>query len=269
MRKLLSLILACTALAICAQTPTTTPVDVDDEKPRVVLHYYDKHGEPLEEPVLFLASLDTVQKVKSKPLYPLYNGINIGLNFGDLIFQTFGQKYGSYDAWANVSLYNWIFPTIEIGAGYANSTPKNMNFTYRTSPSLYTKIGLDYNFLYKSDPAYQVFLGLRAGVSHFSYDVTDITINSEYWGESQTFSMTGLKSTSLYGEVLAGLRVRIVSRFSLGWDVRWHFNFHTSADGVNKHWFVPGFGGSSPVSVHVSAIWTIPAGTKEPVNTSE
>ena len=25
-----------------------TPVDVDDDKPRVVLHFYDKHGEPLK-----------------------------------------------------------------------------------------------------------------------------------------------------------------------------------------------------------------------------
>ena len=26
--------------------PKVTPVDVDDNKPPVVMHYYDKHGEP-------------------------------------------------------------------------------------------------------------------------------------------------------------------------------------------------------------------------------
>ena len=43
-----------------------TPVDTDPTKPpQPVLHYYDKHGNPLEEPVLFLADLDTVTNVKS------------------------------------------------------------------------------------------------------------------------------------------------------------------------------------------------------------
>lgn len=239
--------------------PSTNPVDVDDEKPRTVLHYYDKHGDPLDEPVMFLAVLDTVQKVRSKPLYPLYNGINIGINFGDLIFAAFGRKYGSYDLWANVSLHNWFFPTVECGLGYAASTPARGNFTYRTRPSLYAKIGLNYNFLYKSNPDYQVFLGLRAGASRFTYDLTDVSINSDYWNESQILSLKGLRSTSFYGEVLAGIQIRIVSHFSLGWNVRWHYNFHTTADGPNKPWFIPGCGTSTPVSVHVTASWTIPA----------
>ena len=79
--------------------PKSTPVDVDDRKPVTVLHYYDKHGDPLDEPVMFLATLDTVQKVKSKPVYPVYSGINIGANFGDLIFMAFGQRYASFDYW--------------------------------------------------------------------------------------------------------------------------------------------------------------------------
>lgn len=242
--------------------PSSTPVDVDDNKPRTVLHYYDKHGNPLEQPVMFLATLDTVTKAKSKPVYPLYNGINVGVNFGDLIFQAFGQKYGSYDVWANVSIHNWIFPTVEAGLGFANDTPDHQNFTYKVSPSFYAKIGLNYNFLYKSNPDYQVFLGLRAGFSHFTYDVTDIHIDSEYWDESQTLQLKGLRATSFYGEALAGLQVKIVGGFSLGWNVRWRFNFHTSSDGANKPWFIPGYGGSSPFSVAVSAIWTIPAAQK-------
>lgn len=238
--------------------PKSTPFDVDDRKPVTVLHYYDKHGDPLDEPVMFLATLDTVRKVKSKPIYPVYSGINIGLNFGDLIFMAFGQRYASFDLWANVSIHNWFFPTLECGLGYADETPSKANFTYKTSPSFYAKLGLNYNFLYKSNPDYQVFLGLRAGFSSFSYDVTDITINSEYWDESQHMSFNGLKSTSFYGEALAGLQVKIAGNFSLGWTARWHFIFHTSEDKKNKPWFIPGYGGSAPFAMTVSAIWTIP-----------
>lgn len=239
--------------------PRSTPVDVDDGKPRVVLHYFDKHGEPLDEPVMFLATLDTVQKAKSKPVYPLYNGVNIGLNFGDLFFMAFGQQHASFDIWANVSLHNWLFPTIEAGLGFADATPDKQNFSYRTRPSAYAKIGLNYNFLYKSDPAYQVFLGVRAGMSSFRYDITDITINSDYWQESERFSLKGLKAISFYGEALAGIQVKIVGGFSLGWNVRWHFNFHTTEDRGNRPWFIPGYGGSYPFGMTVNAVWTIPA----------
>lgn len=243
--------------------PTSTPVDIDDNKPVTVLHYYDKHGDPLEEPVLFLATLDTVQNVKSGPVYPLYNGMNFGVNFGDLIFMAFGQRYGSFDAWANISLHNWIFPTVELGLGYANDTPARQNYTYRTSPSLYAKIGVNYNFLYKSNPDYQVFLGVRAGFSRFSYSLTDVTVSTDFWNETQHTSIRGLHSTSLYGEALAGLQVKIAGNFSLGWSARWHFLFHASKDRENKPWFIPGYGGSAPFAISVSAIWTI--GRKEAV----
>ncbi len=46
-----------------------TPVESDDEAPqKPVLHYYDKHGEKLETPVLYLAELDTATTVRPKTL---------------------------------------------------------------------------------------------------------------------------------------------------------------------------------------------------------
>lgn len=242
--------------------PTSTPVDIDDDKPVVVLHYYDKHGDALKEPVLFLATLDTVKTVRSGPVYPLYNGVNVGINFGDAIMMAFGQRYASFDVHANVSLWNWLFPTVEMGLGFSNDTPDHQNYTYYVSPSFYAKIGANYNFLYKSNPAYQFFLGIRAGFSHFKYSLRDVSITSDFWDESQKFSIEGLKSTAFYGEALAGLQVKIVGGFSLGWDIRWHFMFHSSKDGENQPWFIPGYGASNPFTFTASAIWTF--GPKAP-----
>ncbi|MCM1370261.1 MAG: DUF6048 family protein [Candidatus Amulumruptor caecigallinarius] len=237
--------------------PTTTPVDIDDDRPRAVLHYYDKHGDPLPEPVLFVAELDTVTTPKAGPVFPLINGYNIGVNFADAILMAFGSGYGSFDVWANMSLHNWIFPTVELGVGFANDTPDKKNFTYKMKPSFYAKIGANYNFLYKSNPDYQVYLGLRAGYSSFTYDITDVTISDGYWGETQQISMEGLKGSCIFGEVLAGLQVKIVKNFSLGWSVRWHFKMHTSSDTPSKPWFVPGYGGSSPFGFSLSAILSL------------
>lgn len=237
---------------------TVSPVDVDDDKPVVVMHYYDKHGDPLPEPVRFLATLDTVVKPKSSPVYPLYNGVSIGVNFADAILMAAGQKYGSFDVWADVSLHNWFFPILEAGIGFANSTPENNNYSYQTRPSFYTKVGINYNFLYKSNSDYQCFLGLRAGYSNFSYEVKDIFISSDYWGEHQNLTLKGLHGHAFYGEALAGIKVKIVDRFSIGWSIRYHFKFKTISNSLSTPWFIPGYGATSPISFSLSAIYTIP-----------
>lgn len=237
------------------QPRKSTPVDTDDDKPREVMHYYDKHGNPLEEPVRFLAVLDTVTKPKSKPIYPLYNGWTLGVNFADAILWATGQRHAGFDVWADVSIFNWVYPVIEAGIGFANYSPENANYSYRTSPSFYTKLGFNYNFMYKSDPAYQAFVGFRAGFSSFRYDVDNVTISNDYWQETQKFSMQGLKSTAFYGEALAGLKVKITGRFSLGWTARWHLKFKVSSSSESTPWYIPGYGANSPFSFSLSAMW--------------
>lgn len=238
--------------------PKVTPVDPDEGKPQQIWHYYDRHGNPLDTPVLVLEE-DTVAAPSPRAVFPAYNGVSVGVNFADAILMAFGQKYADFDLWANVSLFNWFFPTVECGVGWAKDTPSKLNYTYRTRPSFYLKAGFDYNFLYKSKPEYKLFLGLRAGWSSFKYDITDVTITDGYWDQTVHPQLRGLRCTSFYGECLLGLQVKIVSHFSLGWTVRWHFPFHDSADAGTKPWFVPGYGGSGSFGFSASAIWTIPA----------
>lgn len=225
-----------------AQERKVTPVENEDgmaKKPQ--LHYYDKHGNPLKEPVLIWAE-DTVVKTRSKPVHPLYSGLYVGVNIFDAILQAASQSYGSYDVWGQVSLYNWFLPTIEAGLGYANSTPAEKNFTYKCPPSFYCRIGFDYNFLYNSTPDYSPYIGFRTGFTSFTYDIENITVNSDYWQQTEQFSLPGQKSTAIYGEVLAGLRVKIINKLSLGWSVRYKFPFHVSNGNASSPWFIPGYG---------------------------
>lgn len=243
---------------------TVTPVETDEKKPeKPRLHYYDEHGNPLKEPVEFLTELDTVQKPSAGPKYPLLYSASVGLNFFDAAMLLAGQKHAGFDVSANISLHNWFFPTVEVGVGFADNKPENGNFHYKSKPSVYAKVGLDYNFLYKSNPDYRVFLGLRAGFSSFTYDITDITINSDYWDQSNRFSLTGQKATAFYGEVLAGVQVKIVKNFSLGWSIRYHAKFHVSNGENSVPWYIPGYGATSPISFTFSAVYTIPFKHKE------
>lgn len=246
------------SVSAIAQERKITPVDSDDKKPRQpTLHYYDKHGNPLETPVMFLSELDTITAPKAGPNFPTYNGCSIGLNFADAIMMAAGQKHASFDLRADVSIHNWFFPVIEAGFGFADSRPEAGNFKYVCPPSLYLKAGMNYNFLYKSNPDYQVFVGLRAGFSAFSYHIDDITLSSSYWNQEATFNISDQRLTAFWGEAVAGLKVKIYRNISLGWDLRYRFKFHFSQPSNSQPWFVPGYGASSPLRLCFSIYYSV------------
>ena len=250
-------------IAWAAAQKKITPVDNDPNKPpQPTLHYYDKHGNPLEEPVLFLADVDTVTNSRPAPVYPLLYSANIGINFFDGILSLFGQKHASYDVAASLSLWNWIEPTVELGLGFANNQPETSNFTYKGKPSFYGKIGFNYNFLYKSNPDYQVFLGLRFGYSNFRYSIDDVTISSGYWDQTNHFSITNQQAHAFYGQALAGIKVKVWKWFSMGWSFRFGFKMKESQPSNSTPWFVPGYGTGS-LSGTFTLIYTLPINTKK------
>lgn len=243
-RRIIAAVLTITAALTAypqSNKGTITPVESDDQAPpKPILHYYDKHGEKLDTPVLYLAELDTASSIRPKSPYPLFNGITLGVNFADAIMSTIGQSHSSYDISAMVSLHNWFFPVIEAGIGWGHHTENNDLFKIKAHPSVYAKIGINYNFLYKSNPAYMGYFGLRFGVSKCKWDKTDIRSTNE---EGETILLKNemnQRCTSIYGEVVAGLKVKIVGPFSLGWNVRYRLGLHSSKG--QSPWFVPGYG---------------------------
>ncbi len=253
-----SIVLIMLAFALCAFGQSNkgkiTPVESDDEAPQQpILHYYDKHGEKLETPVLYLAELDTATTVRPKSPYPLYNGVTVGVNFADAIMSVIGQSHSSYDISAMVSLHNWFFPVLEAGIGWGHHTENNDLFKIKAHPSMYAKVGINYNFLYKSNPAYMAYLGLRFGAAQCKWDKTDIRSTNEAGETVNEPNEIGLKCTSIFGEVLAGLKVKIVGPFELGWNVRYRLGLHNS--GGMSPWFVPGYG-TGPLGFTFNAYWT-------------
>lgn len=248
------------ALTVMAQERKVTPVDVDDEKPQQpILHHYDKHGNALKEPVLFLAELDTVKKVNSGPIFPLLTSVSVGVNVFDPIMQIFGQSYANVDVWGSLSLHNWFIPTVELGIGYGSKHPNDNNYRYKATPGFYCRVGVDYNFLYKSTPKYQPLLGLRAGFTSFGYDITDVSVSSDYWGEENNFSMSRQKTTAFYGQIVAGVRVEIAKNWSLGWNGRYSFMFHCKDASNSTPWLIPGYGThNNKLTATFSVIYTFP-----------
>lgn len=215
----------------------------------------------------------TLVKKNTKMIYPKIFCVAAGVNIWDPVMRIFGQKYGLASVWGELNMHNRYFPTFELGLGQADITPEDMNFTYKSSIAPFFKIGASYNVFYNSDPRYKFLVGLRYGFSAFSYRITDVTVTDSYWGSESTFDIPRQNATVGYFEFLAGVRVNIVSNFSIGWDLRFHTILHESKATYGKPMYIPGYGKrGAALSGSISLIYTFqlnsPA-TKEVITDSK
>ena len=191
--------------------------------------------------------------------YPRLTDVSFGLNFIEPLFMAFGQTYASVDLNATLNMWNRLQPAVELGLGWAKSTPDDMNFTYRGKPSPYFKVGVNYNFMIKNSPDYQALLGIRLGYSTFTYDITDVGYYNSYWQEHLIFNITGERSHALWGEAAVGLKVKLSGPLSLGWMIRYHGIFNYGKNEHSRPWFIPGYGPrSSSLGLSLSLHYTLP-----------
>ncbi len=174
--------------------------------------------------------------------YPLLVAVNGGIDIWDPVMRLFGQKYGLFGLSFDVSLHNRYFPAFEIGLGYAQRTPTDGNYTYKSPLSVYFKIGANYNFLYNSNPDYAFFAGVRYGFSPFSWSVDNVTLQSPYWHDDATFNIPSIRATAGWIEFALGLRVKLAGNISAGWMFKYHQILHESKDVHGQPWYIPGYG---------------------------
>ncbi len=189
--------------------------------------------------------------------FPLFHALSVGVNVWDPLLRAFGQHYGIADAWVELSLHNRYKPIAEVGLGLADYTPSGSNFTYRSPMSVYFRLGVNYNFLYNSNPDYSFFAGLRYGFSPFSYSIDNVTVDSPYWDETSVFNIPATRTTAGWIEFCLGLRVKIWGPISAGWTVKYQSLVHNGKAPHGKPWYVPGFGArTSPISGSFSFVYT-------------
>ena len=197
---------------------------------------------------------------KIYPHYPILTELSLGLNFGDAIFMVFGQKYTSFDLSATLNMWNRFQPVAIVGLGRAKDTPQDMNYTYTGKLSPYFKLGANYNFLFKNEPRYQLYAGVRLGFSAFKYDITDVNIDNPYWGEEAVnYELKGMSSNALWGEFLAGIKVGLFVNWSLGWEAKFHGLFNYKKNDYGSPWYIPGYGSrNGKWAFGISLYYTIP-----------
>ena len=235
---------------------TILPADIKNQKkPPFTKEVPGLKADTIIRDTLFIA-IDTTKKHIE---YPKLNNIIIGANIWDPLMRVMGQKYGGIGFSAELSMWNRLFPHVELGIGKANNTPEDMNFTYKGQASLYGKIGAKYNFLYGKESDYQLLFGLHLGYSNFKYDIENITINSDYWGQPITTSINNLKSHALWGELSFSLRVKLMGNISMGWSLIYQSILSEKKNPNATVWYIPGYGTKEgSITGALSVYYTLP-----------
>lgn len=203
------------------------------------------------------AAKDSLRKVYTH--YPIVTDVAVGVNFIDMILAAAGQKHYNVDLSLTLNMWNRLQPVLELGVGHANNTPEDMNYTYKGKLSPFARVGVNYNFMFKSNPDFQALVGARMGGTMFKYEITDIHYSNGYWGENETTSIPQQSSSAMWYELVGGLKVKIVKNLSMGWFIRFHNLISEKKNDVAQAWFIPGYGTrNGSLAFSFSAYYTLP-----------
>ncbi len=276
LRHILMIVMLISAVIAGAQrrvTPIASPgskpaaaADTTETKPDHLVETTDIYGHVvLVDTISGVEYRDTILTQAPSLEFPRWQAVSVGVNVWDPVMRLCGQDYGLIGFWGEVSIHNWIKPYLEIGLGKASYTPDLGNYTYRSPAAPYFKLGVNYNFLYNSNPDYSVYAFLRYGFSNFSFDVTDVSVSDGYWGETINMSVPSQRVTAGYVETGLGLRVMLNSHIALGWEVKVHAMTNCSNAQYGKPWYIPGYGArGSLFTGAISVSYTLPLQKPKP-----
>ena len=197
-------------------------------------------------------SLQAQKKREVKPMVgPAYRGTTVSVDvLSPFMGLAVNKSVFNLQAIADVNIYNRFFPTFEFGYGSIDQTIEN-GATYAASAP-YWRIGMDFNITGIPDKAdkpallrHYGYLGLRYGMSVVDYHMTNVPYYDYFWQEQATTNFSGIATYAGWAELIAGVKLDMVSGFTMGWSVSYKGLLHTSAPSKNYVWYVPGYGKSA------------------------
>lgn len=120
---------------------------------------------------------------------PLYQGTSIGIEIAGAGGYLLGSDMLSSEIILQTNLKNRFLPVIEVGYGKTDVINDANDMHYKTSAP-YFRIGMDYNVFYQKPylPGY-LYVGLRYGMSSFSYDASGPDMTTRITGDTSPYLM--------------------------------------------------------------------------------
>jgi hypothetical protein len=145
---------------------------------------------------------------------------------------------------AEVNFGNRLYPIAEVGWAWCNTTDETSRIKYRTNAPYY-KAGFNYNFLTKRErpnPKHYVYGLIRIGWTNFKYNVEAPAITDPVWGGSVALNLQDAAGACIWGEVGAGIKVKIAKGFHMGWSIHYKIRFTEKRMENSRMWYIPGYG---------------------------
>lgn len=162
----------------------------------------------------------------------IYQGMSVKLDLGNTIIElaTSKAKVQSYEIAMNWRLIQRLYPTFELGYAYADASADGATHHGQGG---FARLGLDINGLKKHpENPNALLVGLRLGTALQGYDLTNVSLNAPYWGDTRT-DYHNLFHADCWGEVVAGCQVQVYKGFQMGWYLRFKVLFTRSAKDYN------------------------------------
>ena len=190
-----------------------------------------------------------------------FNGIGIQADLFGYIYTLIGD-YTYAEGALEANIGNRLYPIAEVGYGWCNYSDVTTGMHYRTA-SPYYKVGFNYNFFTKRDnpnPKNYIYGLIRFGWSNPRYDVDSKEITDPAWGGTASLHLAGAQGSSMWGEIGAGIKVKIAKGFHMGWSIRYKYRFTEKGTPNSRMWYIPGYGinATTCFSGSYSLIYEIP-----------
>lgn len=191
--------------------------------------------------ILFLCLVSLSALAREYADSAIYQGINLKLDLATPVLELARSKGNvmSYELSMNVRLMNRFYPTLELGYGQGDCTAAGGNFR---GVGGFGRVGLDLAALKKSRKDNLLLVGIRLGTAVQDCRLTDVRVWDTYWQKYTVRNYDNFTRADVWGEVVAGVQVKVYKSFHMGWYLRLKLLFTRKDNGTTNAWYIPGFG---------------------------
>lgn len=178
-------------------------------------------------------------------------GPNIGYDVSQIAKGYFYPGYSAHVLSLDYEIDYLYYPVIEAGLFDLNKDQESMNYS---SDGRFVKLGMDYNVIGIQGPwdYDMLFGGARIGVAQYNHSARDIVIENNYWGDYQADNIETNRLNALWLEIVAGLKVEVLTNVFFGWSFRGQLMIAKNKDDNIPPYIIPGYGkGDNSINIGI------------------